>query len=99
MNINLYTGISGFPNYMRTVTSGKTPVSSSHKDGNFDQVSLTRTQTTDDTAFTNVLKKELVSKISMGAGSERVMTLKQQVSDGTYKPDSKRIAERMLGYR
>lgn len=99
MNIKPYTGASGLSAYTRAAVPGKSVIPSPRRDGNFDQVSLTRAQTTDDTTFARTMAKELAAKISAGASPESVMELKRQVADGTYVPNSGRIAERMLGYR
>ena len=37
--------------------------------------------------------------IKFFTGSTRVLSLKQQVESGTYRPDARRIAEKLLGYR
>lgn len=38
-------------------------------------------------------------RLEAGVSSERVLSLKQQVESGTYRPDARRIAEKLLGYR
>ena len=55
------------------------------------------------TSATNTQKtsagREAAARLEAGVSSERVLSLKQQVESGTYRPDARRIAEKLLGYR
>lgn len=100
MNVNLYTGVSDFSGYVRTApAAGPIGATAGYVTSDFDQVSLKKPTTVSDTSFAQALAKGITAKLGNSAGPERVTALKQQVETGTYTPDSRRIAERMLGYR
>ena len=68
--------------------------------GNFDTVSISRTQTVaDDSEFASVLTKKAAKELTYEASPEHVKTIRKQIAAGAYKPDPERIAERLLGYR
>ena len=101
MNIKFYTGNTDYPDY-RSITSAtntqNTPAG--REAGNYDKISLNRSPyPEDDVSFARVLAREATARLEGGVSSERVLYLKQQVESGTYHPDARRIAEKLLGYR
>lgn len=101
MNIKPYINRIGGFDYISPASSAnpsKTPAGRATCD--FDKISLKESSPyTDDASFARVLAREAAAKLETGAGRERVLSLKQQIEAGTYTPDSRRIAEHMLGYR
>lgn len=72
---------------------GSTPV-------NHDRLTINSSRLpTDEASFARILAREAAIHLEDGPGSEQLLRLKQQVSDGTYVPDARRIAQHMLGYR
>ena len=68
--------------------------------GNYDKATFSRTQApADDTDFAHILAREAAGSLKQGASQEKIMELQQQIASGTYKPNARRIAERILGYR
>lgn len=101
MNIKFHTGSADFPDY-RAITSATTTQKTtvSREAGNYDKISLNKSAyPKDESSFARVLAREAAARLEGGVSSERVLSLKQQVDSGTYHPDSRRIAEHMLGYR
>lgn len=101
MNIILHTGSADFPDYRTTTSATSTQKTTvSREAGNYDKISFNKSPYPEnDVSFARVLAREAAAKLENGVSSERVLSLKQQVESGTYRPDARRIAERMLGYR
>ena len=89
MNIKFLTGSTDFPDYRSiTSTTNTQKTSAGREAGDYDKISLNKSPyPEDDMSFARVLARE------------RVLSLKQQVESGTYRPDARRIAEKLLGYR
>ena len=100
MNIKFFTGSTDFPDY-RSITSANTQKTSAGREaGDYDKISLNKSPyPEDDMSFARVLAREAAARLEAGVSSERVLSLKQQVESGTYHPDARRIAEKLLGYR
>lgn len=66
---------------------------------NYDKVTIQHTKNTiSEGSFANLLAKETASKVNAGTSQEKVLSLQHQVTSGTYQPDARRIAQKMLGY-
>ncbi|MDE7320404.1 MAG: flagellar biosynthesis anti-sigma factor FlgM [Lachnospiraceae bacterium] len=65
--------------------------------GNYDTVTIRRTQTDQESGFAQMLSRTAASQLKEGASMERVQELGRQVAAGTYHPDADRIAGRLLG--
>ena len=91
-------GFSGLPvHYLR---HQHTKTSAGREAGDYDKISLNKSPyPEDDMSFARVLAREAAARLEAGVSSERVLSLKQQVESGTYRPDARRIAEKLLGYR
>lgn len=101
MNITFYTNSTDFPDY-RSLTSatGRKKTAINKSAGDYDKFTVKKSPLpADETSFARVLAREAAVKLESGVSQERVMNLQQQVASGAYQPDSRRIAERMLGYR
>lgn len=101
MNIKLYTGNSEFSDF-RTITSAgiMQKTSAGRVAGDYDRVSLNKpVKAGDDTDFARLLARKAAAQLEAGVDNERVHTLKLQVESGSYHPNARRIAERILGYR
>ena len=48
-------------------------------------------------SFAQILARRAASQLKSGASPERVQELQRQVAEGTYVPDSQKIAGRLLG--
>ncbi|HBN55654.1 MAG TPA: hypothetical protein DD414_02665, partial [Lachnospiraceae bacterium] len=48
-------------------------------------------------SFARILAKSAASQVTGSASPERVQELGRQIADGTYRPDSVKIAGRLLG--
>lgn len=101
MNITFYTSNTEFPDYHSlTLAADRTKQSVRKGTGDYDKLTINKSQVpVEESSFARVLARETAGRLEGGAGQERVMKLQQQVASGTYQPDAKRIAERMLGYR
>lgn len=88
-------------------TSYRTPVSAPRRraaqsekaKGNYDTVTINgpRISQNEDDSFARILAQRAASQLGQGASPERVRELGRQVADGSYQPDSYRIAGRLLG--
>ena len=67
--------------------------------GNYDTVTINgpRTDQAAEDSFARILAKSAASQVTRSASPERVQELSRQVADGTYQPDSSKIAGRLLG--
>ena len=101
MNIKFYTGNTDFPDFRPVTSATNTQKTSAGREaGDYDKISLNKsTYPEDDLSFARVLAREAAARLEGGVSSERVLYLKQQVEAGTYHPDARRIAEKILGYR
>ncbi len=79
-----------------TVPDRRAPQTGKAK-GNYDTVTIHRTQTGQEDSFARILSRSAAAQLSEGASPERVQELGRQVSAGTYCPDADRIAGRLLG--
>lgn len=101
MNIKFYTSHTDYPDY-RSLSSqaGRQASPAGKAAGNFDKATFNKAQApADETSFARVLARETAARIEPFAGQEKVSRLHQQVTEGTYRPDARTIAEHMLGYR
>ena len=101
MNIKLYAGNADYPDYRTLSPAASKPALPADKAaGNYDKATFSRTQAlADDTDFAHILAREAAGILKQGASQEKIMELQQQIASGTYKPNARRIAERILGYR
>ncbi|MBE7726782.1 MAG: flagellar biosynthesis anti-sigma factor FlgM [Enterocloster citroniae] len=101
MNIKLYAGNADYPDYRTLSPAVSKPALPADKAaGNYDKATFSRTQApADDTDFAHILAREAAGSLKQGASQEKIMELQQQIASGTYKPNARRIAERILGYR
>ncbi len=101
MNIKLYTGNSDFSDFRAITSTGIMQKPSAGKEaGDYDRVSLNKPLPAgDDADFARLLARKAAAQLEPGVPEERVRNLKLQVETGTYQPDPRRIAERILGYR
>ena len=101
MNIKFFTGSTDFPDYRSITFATNTQKTSAGREaGDCDKISLNKSPyPEDDMSFARVLAREAAARLEAGVSSERVLSLKQQVESGTYRPDARRIAEKLLGYR
>lgn len=101
MNIKPYISMTGGFDYVSPAYSANLSKTSAERMAcDFDKISLkVSSSSLDDASFVRALAHEAAVKVEAGVGRERVLSLKQQIEAGTYTPDSRRIAERMLGYR
>lgn len=60
-------------------------------------ISRPRVNQGSDESFAQILARRVSSQMKSSVSQERVQELKQQVADGTYIPDSQKIAGRLLG--
>lgn len=66
----------------------------------YDKIEISQNKTTNNIDFSRQLSKEITLSLkSKKADSKKVMEIKQAISTNTYKIDTKRIAEKILGYR
>lgn len=65
----------------------------------YDTIDISRPRVNQDSdeSFAQILARRVSSQMKSGVSQERVQELKQQVADGTYMPDSQKIAGRLLG--
>ena len=102
MNVKLYTRGPDYSSYRTHVVQTDKLVSAPEKAaGNYDKVTIHKTQASgsSDTGFARMLAKTLDDKLDEGEGQSEVLRLQSMVASGTYQPDARRIAERMLCYR
>ena len=101
MNIKPYINRAGGLDYVSPASSANpSRASAGRLTCDFDRVSLKESShSPDDASFARALAHETAVKLEAGAGRERILSLRQQIEAGTYTPDSRRIAEHMLGYR
>lgn len=67
--------------------------------GDYDTVNIRRSQAApeDDETFARMLARRTAAQLGDGASQERVQELSRRISEGSYQPDSQRIAGRLLG--
>ncbi len=65
----------------------------------YDTIDISRSRVNQDSdeSFAQILARRAASQLKSGASQERVQELKSQIADGTYVPDSQKIAGRLLG--
>lgn len=79
----------------KTSVSGKSAGAAS-----YDVVSLeSRNAVMDDTDFAAALSHAAAKEVCQGVSEARAAQLRADVQSGSYKVDSARIAEKLLGYR
>lgn len=76
-----------------TVREMDTPVS-----GAYDTVTISKNSTSSDSDFVKGIVRQVKDQISRPVSSDRVAELKELYQSGQYEPDSRRIAEKLLGY-
>jgi len=68
--------------------------------GDYDKVTFNRpSASADDVSFARMLAQEVSAHVAKGTDPKHLAAVSQQVMSGTYSPDSRRIAEHILGYR
>lgn len=67
--------------------------------GDYDTIDISRGRVNQDSdeSFAQILARRAASQLKSGASQERVQELKGQIANGTYVPDSQKIAGRLLG--
>ncbi|MCI9360242.1 MAG: flagellar biosynthesis anti-sigma factor FlgM [Hungatella sp.] len=67
--------------------------------GDYDTINISRSRVNQDSdeSFAQILARRAASQLKSGASPERVSELQRQVAEGTYVPDSQKIAGRLLG--
>ena len=93
MNVKLYTRGSEYAGFRTLTTAADKPA------GNYDKVTIRRPAAGSESGFARALAKTLSEKLDEGASQSEVMRLKSAVASGSYHPDARHIAERMLCYR
>lgn len=97
MNIKLYTNNVEPPNYHSPAPAADKAKPAA---GNFDKATFHKPAApVDESEFARVLARETAARLEQSASPEKVARLQQQVASGTYQPNARTIAERMLGYR
>lgn len=100
MNVKLYTRGSEYAGFRTLTTAADKPCAAPEKTaGNYDKVTIRRPAAGSDSGFARALAKTLNEKLEEGASQSEVMRLKSAVASGSYHPDARHIAERMLCYR
>ena len=66
--------------------------------GAFDTVTISKNSTKSDDDFVRGLVSRVTDQVNQPVSSNRVAELKELVQSGQYEPDSRRIAEKLLGY-
>lgn len=105
MDIRFYTASSPYQTleYRSAASvSEKSKAITEKAAANYDKASFHQTQTcsaSDDSSFAALLTQTVSARLSKGTDPAQVARLRQQIADGSYQPDSRRIAERILGYR
>ena len=101
MDVNLRTTLIGKVGYTGQEKNIKKEKSSSASSASYvssyDKTSFSDALSNE--SFASMLASRTASYMKTGVSEARVAELKAQVQSGTYKVDSTRIAERMLGYR
>ena len=64
-----------------------------------DTLSLSGGNKIDDRSFVAALSKATADSIRVGASDKKVAELHQQVQSGAYRPNARRIGEKLLGYK
>lgn len=101
MNIKLYTDNNIFPNCHSPISAaGKAKPEAGKSVGNYDKATFsTSPETVDASGFARILAREAAVQLEKKDNQEKVARLQQQVASGTYVPNARSIAERMLNYR
>jgi len=101
MNIKFYTNNTEPPNYHSSASAAdKTKPAVGKAASNYDKATFNKPAApVDDSEFARVLAREAAARLEQSASPEKVARLQQQVASGTYQPNARTIAERMLGYR
>lgn len=60
-------------------------------------ISRSRVNPDSDESFAQILARRAASQLKSGATQERIQELKSQIANGSYVPDSQKIAGRLLG--
>lgn len=104
MNVKLYgTSMVGRDySFYRTASSVSEPAKQQRAEstGSYDKLTLHQTQYPSDTKqFARLLARETAKDVSVPAADDaRVTELRRQAEAGTYIPDARQIAKRMLCY-
>lgn len=101
MDIRLYTTKTNYAERRTPAPiSDKTRSAIEKSAGDYDKVTFNKNSApADDVSFARMLAQEVSSRVTRGADPKRLAAVSQQVMSGTYAPDSRRIAEHILGYR
>lgn len=101
MDIRFYTAASPYIEHRVSAPSmDRSRTTTEKSSGDYDKATFHPVSApSDDSAFAALLTQKISARVSKGTDSKRVAELGQQVASGTYQPDSRRIAERILGYR
>lgn len=99
MNIKLCTN-NNFSNCHSPVCADKVKPAAGKSAGNYDKATFrTSQETVDASGFARILAREAAGRLENRDNQEKVARLQQQVASGTYVPNARCIAERMLSYR
>lgn len=101
MDIRFYTASSPYLDHRSSVPSvDRTKAAAEKNSGDYDKATFHPVSApSDDSSFAGLLTRTVSARLSKGADPKHVAGISQQVKAGTYQPDSRRIAERILGYR
>lgn len=101
MDIRFYTASSPYIEHRSPAPAADRSRSVTEKaSGDYDKATFKQTSApADDSSFASMLTQAVSARVSSGTSSRRIAEIRQQVASGTYTPDARRIAERMLGYR
>lgn len=101
MNIKIYTNNTEPPNYHSPASAtdrAKPAVGTSA--GDYDKATFNKpSEPIDGSIFARLVAHETAGRLERNDNQEKIERLKQQVATGSYQPNAKKIAERILGYR
>lgn len=101
MDIRFYTTSSPYMEHRSPApVTDRTRTVTEKTSGDYDKATFKQVSApSNDSSFASMLTQTVSARLSKGADTRHVTEVRQQVISGTYQPDSRRIAERMLGYR
>lgn len=100
LNISIQTNnLKHLTGFHRSEEVFQRTASSSGNSGSQDRVTLSSTRIpADDGTFARLLASRCAGSICSEASEEKFLQIQAAVTDGTYRPDPARIAEKLLGH-
>lgn len=97
MKISIESAVAGYMNKINTGVKSKQSVSVSENGRNFDQIMISsNSRKAAEEQLKTAAKKDVAAAVYQQDATDKIATLKEQVSQGMYKVDPEAVASKIL---